>query len=109
MCRLFTRRAVLISTLALGLLLGFLFASGIDSTILTCLKCKRYIRDGMTLQEVEMQLGPGVIESPPGNDWSGPVVRGEECYRWCRGDVEIYIAFRDGRVCDRYWSVDLLP
>jgi hypothetical protein len=72
---------------------------------------KRYdrIAEGMTVQEVELLLGPGapvVREDVPRDldDPAEPVVDGETLLLWARGKQRIVVAFTKGRVVDHhYW------
>ena len=75
---------------------------------------------GMTLQEVEAILGPGreisAKELPGEPDFDEPdldkrvkpVVQGDRFFEWLGGGAEVFVAFRDGRVCDKwYWEASL--
>jgi hypothetical protein len=68
----------------------------------------------MTLEEAEALLGPFKADPPFG--WMDherqqmiPCVQGDETYRWYDNGVEVYIGLRDGRICDKWWGVELLP
>jgi hypothetical protein len=64
------------------------------------------VRNGMTLKEVESVMGgPGQQhDSPPGTR-DGPVVQGDEFYEWHPTGVEFWVGFRNGRVCDKWYTV----
>jgi hypothetical protein len=109
MKQLFGRRTLFVGFLMLLLLTPCAWY-GHFSTAITYFTCAFRLRIGMSLKEVESVLGHGEKEvgGPPGTpDHSGvtiPIVQGDECYRWYKDGVEIFVGFRDGRVCGkRYW------
>lgn len=64
------------------------------------------IKIGMTLAEAEAILGPGVqAERPLEEQGRGLVIHGDHFYRWSnfKCGQEIYLAFKNGKVCDKYY------
>jgi hypothetical protein len=64
----------------------------------------------MSFREAESVLGHAEKDSSPGiRDYEKgvtiPLVQGDECYRWYKDGVEIFVGFRTGKVCDKAWSL----
>ena len=114
MSRRFTRRRILALGMLATMLLAACFFSGAGATTITCIKCEWCLKGGMTLQEAEALLGP--FEADPPFGWRDherqqtiPCVQGDETYRCYGNGVEVYIGLRDGRICDKWWGIELLP
>ena len=73
-------------------------------------KYRYRVRNGMTLAEVEAVLGPGQQREGPPQTRDGPVIQGDEFYYWYgENGKEIYIGFRGGKVCDKwFWPANFL-
>jgi hypothetical protein len=71
------------------------------------------IRNGMTLNDVEAVLGPAKEidrKHLPVEKDKGQVVQGERFFHWEYEPegIEIYLGFRDGKVCDKwFWAPSL--
>src|SRR5262249_12216929 len=75
--------------------------------------CQQRINSGMTLEEVETILGAGtrvknVPELQEGPRGRRPAVTGDEFYLWERDHDNLWVGFKDGKVCDTFfWTPNL--
>jgi hypothetical protein len=70
------------------------------------------IKSGMTLEEVEGILGPGIESQSPvlsyGNGDLRTAVRGEHIFLWEKDAMKIWVGFEAGRVCNKwFWAPSL--
>jgi hypothetical protein len=70
--------------------------------------CRLRVHTGMQRAEVESTLGPGTPLAEPPSTKEGSLVEGDEFYTWERDGMVLYVGFRGGRVCDKwFWAPSL--
>jgi hypothetical protein len=109
--KIMTRKVTLVGFALLAATLSACIWSGLFSSAATYVNCQYRVKLGMSLSEVESILGRGTIEagSPENPVCAVEEVEGDVIYRWCANGWEIFVGFKDGRVCDKViWYIDYL-
>jgi hypothetical protein len=60
----------------------------------------------MTREQVERMIGPGTLSESPLHkveDKVVPAVEGDEVYHWWHANIDLWVGFNNGRVCDKVW------